>query len=24
VSISQAPGFGLELNQGFIEQYRVQ
>jgi D-galactarolactone cycloisomerase len=23
VNISQAPGFGLELNQGFIEQYRV-
>ena len=23
VSISQAPGIGLELNQGFIEKYRV-
>jgi D-arabinonate dehydratase len=23
VTIPQAPGFGLELNQGFIEQYRV-
>jgi L-alanine-DL-glutamate epimerase-like enolase superfamily enzyme len=24
VRISQAPGIGLELNQAFIEQYRVQ
>jgi D-arabinonate dehydratase len=24
VSISQAPGIGLELNEAFIEQYRVQ
>jgi L-alanine-DL-glutamate epimerase-like enolase superfamily enzyme len=24
VNISQAPGIGLELNEAFIEQYRVQ